>query len=370
MTTDHLRGSHPSHAAGGNELLDRLSALSRPGAAEEAQYGTAGVTFQGPPQSHRAIFELTEAMTYPDPTDAPDDHFDREPTPSAKARMVWCHQHDPGDVDAEGNPICTYGGTGHSQEVVVWHPTARRSDGYRSYESLPAGYACGTPALAAGERVACQWNRQSGRWEIEAPALNIWRVELKNTFMPIQGQVEVALSDAASDQTITVFRPDTHRAGIGRAGGQSDAGQQYDGTHAYAVWSPVRQRWEFLTDQFKLLAEATAYDAFPTGSRGRVNLWWLDYPSGELVNSGLEVLAENWLHPHICCGEKVIVSYDRQEDRWTILAADFTTRYQNLDVVTGVTLIINFDAHTYDLHYTTRQIQLPPWVQIGAPVQR
>ena len=151
--------------------------MSRPGAAEEAQYGTAGITFQGPPPcalGHLLI--LTEAMTYPDLSNVPGDHFDRQPTPSAKARMVWCHQFDPADVDSEGNPICTYGGTELSRDVVVWHPAAPRSDGYRSYEAdiggahpIPSGYACGTPAFAAGDRVYCQWNRQSGRWEIEAP---------------------------------------------------------------------------------------------------------------------------------------------------------------------------------------------------------
>ena len=52
-----------------------------------------------------------------------------------------------------------------------------------------------------------------------------------------------------------------------------------------------------------------------------------------------------------------------------MLAADFTTRYQPLDVVTGVTLAINWAAQTYQLHYTTQQIQLPPWVTIGPPVQ-
>ena len=351
----------------GNELLDRLIALGRPGAAEEAQYGAAGITFQAPPPAHRAIFELTEAMTYPDLDGAPTDHFDRDPTPFAKAKMVWCHQHDSDDVNANGTPVCSYGGTEHSQEVVVWHPTAYRGDGYGSYAGVPPGYACGTPTFAVGEHVACQWNRQSGRWEIEAPALNIWRVELTDLFMPIQDQAPVRLSDAATDLPLTVFRPDTHRAGVGRAGGQGPGGQQYDGTHAYAVWSPVRQQWEFLTDQFKLLAEATAYDAIEAGGQGRVNLWWLDYPSGTLVNSGLDVLAENWLHPAIACGEKLIVSYDRQEDRWTILAADFTTRYQPLDVVTGVTLSLN--GGMYSLQYTTRQIQIPPWVQIGPPVQ-
>ncbi len=340
--------------------------MSRPGAAQEAQYGASGVTFQGPPQTHLAIFELTEDMTYPDLQNAPDDHFDRQPTPFAKAKMVWCWQQSTEDVDAEGNPICTYGGTEFSQEVVVWHPAAPcNSD----------GYAYGTPTFATGDRVYCQWNRQSGRWEIEAPALNIWRVELQGTLMPTQCQVQAVPSDAPSQSPITVYRPDGYLGGfgVGRAGQEAPGTQpgplQHGGTHAYVIWSPVRQQWEFLSDQFKLLAEATAYDDLPPGSKGRVNLWWLDYPSGELVDSGQQVLAENWFHPDIKCGEKVIVSYDRQEDRWTILAADFTTRYQNLDVVTGVTLSINFQTQIYTLHYTTQQIQLPPWVTIGDPVQ-
>ena len=121
MTTEGMNAGQAGGEAG-NELLDRLGALGRPGAAEEAQYGAAGLTFQAPPPTHRAIFELTEAMTYPNLDGAPSDHFDRDPTPFAKAKMVWCHQNDPSDVDAEGNPVSTYGGTAHSQEVVVWHP--------------------------------------------------------------------------------------------------------------------------------------------------------------------------------------------------------------------------------------------------------
>ena len=135
MTSSHPHRVKPPRSDGPNELVDRVNALSRPGAAEEAQYGTAGITFQGPPPARSAIFELTEAMTYPDLSNVPGDHFDRQPTPFAKARMVWCHQFDPADVNSEGNPICTYGGTELSRDVVVWHPAAPRSDGYRSYEA-------------------------------------------------------------------------------------------------------------------------------------------------------------------------------------------------------------------------------------------
>ena len=53
----------------------------------------------------------------------------------------------------------------------------------------------------------------------------------------------------------------------------------------------------------------------------------------------------------------------------SILAADFTTRYQPLSVVTGVTLTLDAAHGMYSLQYTTQQIQIPPWVQIGPPVQ-
>ena len=62
-----------------------------------------------------------------------------------------------------------------------------------------------------------------------------------------------------------------------------------------------------------------------------VNLWWLDSTSGNLVDTGLQVIAWNWLHPDIFSNEKVIVSYDRQEDRWIVLAWDYTLRPQSLE---------------------------------------
>ena len=138
---------------------------------------------------------------------------------------------------------------------------------------------------------------------------------------------------------------------------------------AYAVWSPLRERWELLTDQFKLLAEGVAYQTIPARGQGLINLWWLDPAgSGTLVDSGLQVSGWNWLHPLIGSGEKVIVSYDRQEDRWTILAADFTTRPQSLNVVTSATAYWDYHMNQLVFNYTTQSIQLPPWTTIGPPV--
>ncbi len=343
-------------------------------------------------QAAIGIFELVEAMTYPGLEDAlqSDVGLFVEPTPFARALLVRLFQNSGDDVDEDGKPVLSYNVVADfNAEVTVWQPATRPGDGAGrpivgdGSKNLVPGYAYGPPAFGVGDRVFCRWNDQSNRWEIEAPAPNICRVELQETFMPVQGEVQATISDAADDsapQTITVYRSDDYCGGfgVGRAGqeelGETPGPLQCGGTHAYAIWSPSRGCWEFLSDQFKLVAEATAYDDLPTGATGRVNLWWLDYAGSDrpltfdLVNSGQQVLALNSLFPDIKCGEKCIVSYDRQEDRWTVLAADFTTRYQDLDVVTGVTLSIDFDTRIYTLHYTTRQIQLPPWVTIGDEV--
>jgi hypothetical protein len=261
--------------------------------------------------------------------------------------MVWCHQQRLADVAPDGTPIRSYGGIEHSPAETIWHPAARRN---------AAGYAFGAPTFAAGARVYCRWNRQSRRWEIEASALNVWRVEVAATLMPGQDQVAALVNDDASASQVTVYIPGPYFLGVGRAGAGSHAG-----TLGYAIWSPLRQRWEFLAGQFKVVAEAIAYQDIAPGQSGLVNLWWLDYPSGNLVDSGQQVTALNWLQPLVAAGEKVLISYDRQENRWTILAADFTTRPQSLDVVTSV----DFDNRSY----TTCSIQLPPWTTIGPPVQ-
>ena len=186
---------------------------------------------------------------------------------------------------------------------------------------------------------------------------------------PLSTLVTATLSDATCNQTINVFRPESgHRLGIGRGGGADSQGQNHQGTHAYAIWNPLRQRWEFLTGEFKLICEAKAYDDLPVGGSGSVSLWWLDFPSGQLVNSGVKVMVTNWLHPYIFCGTKLVVSYERQEDRWQLLAVDDSAKRQTLDVVTGVTLVPGGPG-VYSLQITTRSIQLPLWVQIGPPVQ-
>ncbi len=157
MTIERVHRGDPLSAACQNELIDQVNALGRPGTAGEAQYGSGGITFFGPRRTPLAIFQLLEELNYPNLTDAPSDHFDREPTAYATAQMVWCQQFQATDVAPDGQAVRSYGGSQHSAVVTIWHPCAPCN---------AAGYAVGPSPFAAGSRVVCQWDRQSGRWEI------------------------------------------------------------------------------------------------------------------------------------------------------------------------------------------------------------
>ena len=104
--------------------------------------------------------------------------------PFANAQMIWCNQQQAEDVDGDGNPIRSYGGASRSAKWSVYHPTA-----CSEYDQRLRGYAYGTPSFSPGQRVYCRWNPQSCRWEIMAPALNIWRVMLNGMYAPASTHV-------------------------------------------------------------------------------------------------------------------------------------------------------------------------------------
>ena len=243
---------------------------------------------------HIGLFELTRAMVYPDGTDAaePDVPY----APGAKA--VW--------LNHQAN---RYGGIELSAGRTLYHPTA-----FRDARGLPLG----TPTFCRGLRVYAWYNVQSGRWEILAPALNLIRIELTEDLVPGQDRVAAALPDSDDRPRITVYLPPAPQYfGLGRGRTETVAG-----TLGFALWNPARGRWEMLGGQFKLTCEAKADRAIPPGSSGPVSLWWRDDAAGELVDSGQNVMATNWLHPQILRGDKLIVSFDRQENRWMVTGAE------------------------------------------------
>jgi hypothetical protein len=248
-----------------------------------------------PPAALIGLFELTQALIHPDGSnpDEPDVPY------TTGAKQVWLSHGDD-----------QYGGTVHSPDTTLYHPTA-----FRDATGLPLG----TPTFSAGMRCYAWYNHQSGRWEIIAPALNVVRIELSATLMPGDPSVTAYLTDDPAVPEITVYVNSPDYYGVGRAGSETHG---HAGTLGLAVWSPVRSRWEIFTLQAKLISEGKADESIAAGATGTVSLWWKDYATGNLVDSGQDVTALNWLGPNIAQGDKLLVSYERQENRWTVLAAE------------------------------------------------
>ena len=240
-----------------------------------------------------ALFELTQALVYPDggdPTEPDVPYTDG-------AKQVWYRGSDG-----------TYGNAADSPDTTLYHPTALRD---------ATDTSTGQAAFHSGMRCHAWYNVQSGRWEIVSPALDIVRIELTATYIPGDTSVAAQLVDVPDEPSITLYFPTPHRQGVGRGGVGSHAG-----TLGYAQYSPVRGCFEALAGQFKQIAEGKADAAINTGATGTISLWWKDYTTGNLVDSGENVTALNWLCPNIVAAEKVIVAYDSHEDRWTVIAAE------------------------------------------------
>ena len=205
---------------------------------QQAQYGTAGITFAGPPETRLAIFQLTGGMTYPDLTDAASDHFNCEPSASAPAKPLWCHQYQAADQAGDGTPIVSYQIQADEVETTIW---------YLQAPCNAYGYAMGTPPFAPGDRVPCWWNRQSGRWEILAEPWRVWRFELQDALIP-GGSATANLLECLDGSHYTVNEQvqitvwDALQGTFwGRARDDNGPGSQ-----GYALYLADSNRWEIL----------------------------------------------------------------------------------------------------------------------------
>jgi len=247
-----------------------------------------------PTQTPVGLYQLTQELVYPDGTDP-----DEPDVPyTEQARLIWLSHADD-----------RYGNSDVSPDATLYHPVALRD---------AAGLPMGTATFCAGMRCYAWYNRQSGRWEIMAAATSVSRIELTATLMPSDSSVTAVLTDDPAEPEVTVYAADDHH-GVGRAGSET---YSHTGTLGYAIFNAVRARWELLCLRSKLICEGKADETINTGDGGRVSLWWKDYSTGNLVDSGENVEALNWICPNISAGEKVVVAYDRQENRWTIIAAE------------------------------------------------
>jgi len=224
-------------AAAAHSGAKGLRRSGRAGAVGEAHYGAAGVSFLAPAETRLALFELVTGLVYPDLSQPGGEHITQEPTPWASARQLWCHHFHPQDQTPSGEPIKSYGGSGLGRQQVIYHPGALHGQ---------HGYAVGHPAVGAGQRVFCLWNRQSGRWEMLTPPLRLWRFELKEDLAPGQSAAAYLLPLVDGQ-----YQPDVHveftvhdaLSGMLRGRGPS---QWRRGTRGYARLMPDSGRWEIL----------------------------------------------------------------------------------------------------------------------------
>lgn len=215
-----------------------------------------------------ALFQLTSALVYPDLEGAGSEHLTVEPTPYATAKQVWCHYFDPDDKTPAGEPLRSYGGTENSREETVYHPAARRNAG---------GYAVGHPAFHAGDRVFCLWNRQSGRWEVLAPPLDVWRFELKTPLVPGQhATAYLLLFDGGYAEDVEV-EFEVYDALLGTLRGRAKTDSR-PGTQGYARFMPDSGRWEITAMQqparwIRFTLTAAMYYTSDSGNAAVADYW-------------------------------------------------------------------------------------------------
>ena len=190
MTLSQVAPGDPLSAAAQNLVVDQINALARPGAVGTAQYGSAGLTFCDPTETRLALFELTEAMNYPEVSGA----VLEDPTPSARANFVWFSSQESGQASS-GPAVRSYGPIAGSVPQTIWFPLVDRSS---------AGYGVWPPLAAVGTRVLAIFNRQSGRWEVvQGPPSHVVSWGRLSADLPAGGSVGVLLAQPSKPNDYT-----------------------------------------------------------------------------------------------------------------------------------------------------------------------
>jgi len=298
MTLEQVQSGGPLSAQHQNALVGQVNQNSIPGAAGRGQYGSAGITFNAPPKTLIGLFELGGAMVYPDGSDP--DEPDVPYTEAAK--LVWLnHVED------------QYGGTDASPEMTLYHPTCFRDD-----SGLPIGIA----TFSQGQRCYGWYNRQSGRWEIMAPALDILRFELGEDLTAVAGgsSESVVVHESGGILDGDDEMPLTVHDAFGRFYARGGSGS-LRGCMGYAMWLPDMQRWEIISMQEDVWVGKLDETLNPGGSAA-VSLWWPNNTSGVMEDSGKNITAYDWLLASgttLASGSKVIVQYDSQHQKWWVI---------------------------------------------------
>jgi hypothetical protein len=132
---------------------------------------SANGTLLEPIETGLSFFELTGAMTFPDLSTAPSDHYDRSPQASASAKRLTWGQAQPSDQTYLGAPVFSwYVADGEPAATIYFDMTQRGhlSSGVIVYTDH-GRYALGPPMFGIGDRVLCRLagaNPSNLNWQV------------------------------------------------------------------------------------------------------------------------------------------------------------------------------------------------------------
>jgi hypothetical protein len=169
----------------------------------------------------------------------------------------------------------------------------------------------------------------AGRVEVVRKRARVRRAELTADYWPGDANVAAEMLDQADNPEFTAYVPyyavAAYNFGIGRVGSEV-----HTATHIWVAWNSRRERYEIIDGHFATFALGKADGAIALDASGTVSVWWKDYATGNMADSGVNVTALNWLFPGIDAGDRVGMAYDRQEAVWKI-----TAWYPSLAVTDG-----------------------------------
>lgn len=344
---------------------DAVSRAMREGSSAESWFSSAGWGLYPSSGDDLALFELTQAFRMPQSAGEGDVPF------SPAARMLW------------RSPEGGYVGGSLGQPHTLYWATAGRS----------GGQPVGPPPLAPPARCTARWNRQSGRWELIAPAVP-WRRFEMTAGLSCGGSAEartIVFDHSGTEhrgtppgETITVFDSLALFSKPPTAGNDP-------GALGIALFTPDRNRWE-------IVAMQTPGDFFGTLAQDchRWDVTAAVWPEVQTLSGGYNPFGPSAALPTIVLnvaggGNQTIGppsnlpaqwfsgrQGDRVFCRWNIRGGHYMIAgvepndldYQPLEVLTRTTLTIDFSAQSFTHRRYVRQIKLPPWTTIGPEEER
>lgn len=331
-TVDEWRPEDRASAAHLNQMANAVNALSGgQGTTQDGRYGTTGASYDGPRQTDKAVFELTEDITYPSPTDQEfPAGWDVPPdVPYANAcKQLWL-KHSSNVYVTDSMP-----------DEVVYFPTITSFD--------PSD----DPILVAGDRVDATWDVQSSRWYADKPGeggtatvircqVNTATVAITDDTFAVDG-VTVISPAGASTPTVTTVNNVLHFPSV--EDNQCIAFK--DGATWYGIPEPPMETVSAVTEVDYTPGSPSTFQAKTTDS--------------VVFAKAAESSFATW---HVMIEEDVVISVDKSgndlayqtEKMWTpeALDSDASTVWESLTTFSPVT-DIDYDTsdHEFKLKLT------------------